>query len=1385
MTRGELDWRKKQTEVETLEQTIRQRNEEQRRAGIDFTATCQICLKTKFADGIGHTCHYCQVKCCARCGGKVTLRSNKAIWVCILCRKKQELLIKTGQWIHTGGPSGSSDVMSPGELIPATPTSLSEKRPKLERGTSSEKENRPSMFVPNLSMYHRPSPMHTQLVRQYSHDNVQPGHTPAPYRRPPPLQRRSMSDGGEDMNPSNFHPHRHQLPSPQQFNYQRNPSQPEQKPAPPPQQPQQSPHPPQRLLPQLRRHLPGQHPARPEFLPGDRKRPGPVQGHPLPVIRNDSLSSDQSENVRPPPPKPHKNRREKRLPQRSFSSSDEEVRSTPECTSCDDQEIESESVSEKGEREKGRRSLSYVDSLPYDSKPKQPRKSVRFFHNDPGCDKNGVPESEDEYELDFPKDSGIDTSSTFTSSEDSNKGGAGNPIKRCERQWRELAPSAPGSGRPWTIALRALIPAQTLRKKPSEATDPEGTKLIGHMILKKSLTETGGSSSSAAILGLKVVGGKILENGKLGAIIEKVKKGSIADTVGHLKPGDEVLEWNGRSLQGKTFEEVYDIIAESKQEPQVELMVCRAMSDVGRQHRRNTHAGITSHSEAMELPSGRSLDYGRGVRGPSGRVPGSDTLRVRSNTPTLGGRVQVRLWFDLQNNQLVVTMVCAVDLPPRKNDQPRNPYAKMLLLPDTSERSKRRTKTLANTCNPKWRQTFVYSPLRRAELRSRTLHVTVWDYDRYGVNDFLGEVMIELSEAPLNEEPEWYYLKGHDNQQHRPGSDHLSPPSTSSRLSDSEISELDEDTSGTGIVHRRTDGSSVASSSSPPLESSRRNPAAGKVLEGDAPPGDPFFGPRTSRSRERGPSGRVYEGHEHASRSLSPPVQETQWTRGSGTRSAAGTPIASPKKRKLPIVPAGLRKASKDRVAQSLNERAIALKMRLRSRGAPSSYRIPPPGAYQGGEEGSGVSPEDLTTSGDIGDSDIESVVSAFSTQSERGAARLHFGRRGQRFIRSMSAETGEKGDGSLSDGALGGGGSDTPGGGGSGDGGLSASGGGALTPSSGASGKARIGLSFMGAPGMGKKSSSTSQLSATGQKRRLVFGRRGKTSFAVQRSEEVYPDFSGSRSGPVQPQPSSCSSDADPDAEDEESVSCWFPSIAAESRGRRSGSQSGSQSAFPRSEEVNPCRPARSATLHKQPSRDSDVSFNSASSEGSLSSWIPNLRLQGEGELSDFVEGLGPGQLVGRQVLAAPALGDIQLSLCDRKGKLEVEVIRARGLTQAKLGAKVLPAPYVKVYLVDGKKCIEKNKTGTARRTLDPLYQELLPFHQPYKGCVLQVTVWGDYGRMEGKKVFMGAAQIMLDDLDLSNIVIGWYKLFGTSSLVSLPAVQKKNSGGSMESGM
>lgn len=63
------------------------------------------------------------------------------------------------------------------------------------------------------------------------------------------------------------------------------------------------------------------------------------------------------------------------------------------------------------------------------------------------------------------------------------------------------------------------------------------------------------------------------------------------------------------------------------------------------------------------------------------------------------------------------------------------------------------------------------------------------------------------------------------------------------------------------------------------------------------------------------------------------------------------------------------------------------------------------------------------------------------------------------------------------------------------------------------------------------------------------------------------------------------------------------------------------------------------------------------------LCRWSPSLRGGDVGQYSDFIDGLGPGQLVGRQVLGASSLGDIQLSMCHQKGYLEVEVIRARGL--------------------------------------------------------------------------------------------------------------------------
>lgn len=122
----------------------------------------------------------------------------------------------------------------------------------------------------------------------------------------------------------------------------------------------------------------------------------------------------------------------------------------------------------------------------------------------------------------------------------------------------------------------------------------------------------------------------------------------------------------------------------------------------------------------------------------------------------------MKMFFDTGGLSLVVTLVCAAGLNPRSNGQPRNPYAKIFLLPERSEKSKRRTKTLANTNEPVWNQSVVYAGLRRSDLKMRTLEVTVWDYVRYGANDFLGEVLVHLHGCPLEDECEWYYLVAHE-----------------------------------------------------------------------------------------------------------------------------------------------------------------------------------------------------------------------------------------------------------------------------------------------------------------------------------------------------------------------------------------------------------------------------------------------------------------------------------------------------------------------------------------------------------------------------------------------------------------------------------------------
>ncbi|XP_024941187.1 regulating synaptic membrane exocytosis protein 2 isoform X18 [Cephus cinctus] len=1478
--------RRKQDEVQVLEETIRARSEKHKKAGVELDATCHICLKTKFADGVGHICNYCNIRCCARCGGKVTLRSNKVIWVCILCRKKQELLSKTGQWMTKSGLGAADNAMlrrMQEDMQSIGPLGLSEqtqdKRPKLERAHSAaEKENLPLLQSSG-----------SLLRRQYSQQEQVPG------------RRMSTSDSGVEMSVS---PHSRSLPTPHvvidSYPMQQTPRHPAAYPEDDPnlyrgeldglmRQHAQS-YQRQRQIYQEKNsdiamaygHPVVDSPAPRTMHPGQQQQ----QQHPS-QLQSQQHSMHQSTqscgpNVQSAPGGVVSNTGALQQ-QRSFSSSEEE-RSTPECASDEHDESEKgkngyyhtggmttipggthRHAPHNGHRVTDSISIEYNGHHP----PREPRKeestlvrrsfrrsgdewradSRRFTERrgkktvrfDGGTNIGGSQEDWS-WEVDrqgsqdsATKDSGIDTSSTFTSSEDSNRGDL---------------PKHPLS---WQVSN-------------------DGQKIIGHMILRKSA----GSGSSSSILGLKVVGGKLLENGSRGALIEKVKKGSTADIEGQLRPGDEVIEWNGRSLQGKSFQEVYDIIAESRQEPRVELIVSRNLTGSSTVHiaapastidtvapaaaRRLTAAqtqwrqkhepiGTTQQLHHKELydarrekPSVLVTSPGSPDRHAHGRT--GHGARQPTGNANVGGQLQMKLGFDSAALQLIVVPVCAAGLTPRTNGQARNPYAKIFLLPDKSEKSKRRTKTLANTNDPRWNQTFVYNGIRRSELRQRALEVTVWDYVKYGANDFLGEVILELAMSALDEEPEWHFLNAHEEHRHtghhqEPSDDmvittpvdcHLSPPSTTSRLSDSDTSECDITDCDVSREQRRTaDGASISSIgsssrfhnmssnykrhySSPPPERelgvdgehrSRRDMSpqgrkrAALMISRDQPSSvsgyqhcrkeDSHRGMMSHRSHSAAPMDSPsihYRGRPQSPtghRSLSPPEHRSiPYSHGYvptrfGSRSATATPTGSPKKRQLPQIPANLHAALKVRVAQDLEERTRFIKHRNRQ--VHTTYRSTGMGGWE--RHYSGLSDSDLPSMGhdplslshshahrmrrprrghlspdkdvlgDLGDSDMESIASvtssAFSTQSERprGSRGLieyaqsgsyekssrhqlpgngHNGKRGQ-FTRSLS--NADVPPDEKVDGSL----SDT-----------------AVSlhvedssrrvrksspgSKSGSGSSSGGGSAVQYQTGLGKKSNSTSQLSATEcgsvgtavDPRGSGFNRkRNSTPSSIQRSQEVVPTYQ--RLG----------------------LARQAGSVASDTAG----------------------------------------SLNSiSSSEGS--SWSPSLRMAGEGgQLSDFIDGLGPGQLVGRQVLTAPPLGDIQLALSYTKGYLEVEVVRARDL-QAKPGSKVLPAPYVKVYLVNGKKCIAKAKTVTARKTLDPFYQQALAFRENFQGCILQVTVWGDYGRIEGKKVFMGVAQIMLDDLNLSEMVFGWYKLFGTTSLVSGPpslGLSRRSSAASLES--
>ncbi|XP_060045914.1 regulating synaptic membrane exocytosis protein 1 isoform X5 [Erinaceus europaeus] len=1440
-------------QFESYKEQVRKIGEEARRyqgEHKDDAPTCGICHKTKFADGCGHLCSYCRTKFCARCGGRVSLRSNNVMWVCNLCRKQQEILTKSGAWFFGSGPQQPSQdgtlsdtATGAGSEVPREKKARLQERSRSQtplstaaalvqdttppRGTKADKSKgaeasqqamgpdqkqassrsrseppRERKKTPGLSEQNGKAAVKSERKRvpksaaqpgegaleererkerresrrlekgrsQDLPDKREDGKTmldEEKQRKEEEYQTRYRSDPNLARYPVKPPPEEQQMRMQARVSRARHErrhsdvalprteagaAQPESKaakraPAAPRASPPESPraYSAERTADvraagtkQLTNHSP---PPEPRHGPVPVEIPEPKAQEPLrkqsrldpssavllrkakrekveTMLRNDSLSSDQSESVRPSPPKPHRSKRGGKKRQMSVSSSEEEGVSTPEYTSCEDVELESESVSEKGD--------------------------LDYYWLDPA---------------------------TWHSRETS-------PISSHPVTWQ-----------------------------PSK----EGDRLIGRVILNKRTTMP---KESGALLGLKVVGGKMTELGRLGAFITKVKKGSLADVVGHLRAGDEVLEWNGKPLPGATNEEVYNIILESKSEPQVEIIVSRPIGDIPRipesSHPPLESSSSSFESQKMERPSISVI---------SPTSPGA----LKDAPQVLPGQLYVKLWYDKVGHQLIVNVLQATDLPSRIDGRPRNPYVKMYFLPDRSDKSKRRTKTVKKVLEPKWNQTFVYSHVHRRDFRERMLEITVWDQPRVQEeeSEFLGEILIELETALLDDEPHWYKLQTHDEsslplpqpspfmpRRHIHGESSSKKLQRSQRISDSDISDYEVD-DGIGVVppvgyrssaresksttltvpeqqrtthHRsrsvsphRGDDQGRPRSRLPnvPLQRSldeihptRRSRSPTRHHDASRSPSDYrsrdvdsqylseqdselLMLPRAKRGRsaeclhttsELQPSlDRARSASTNCLRpdtSLHSPERERHSRKSErssiqkqtrkGTASDAermhrqGSPTQSPpadaafsnrRGRQLPQVP--VRSGSIEQASLVVEERTRQMKMKVhrfkQTTGSGSSQELDREqyskynihkDQYRSCDNVSAKSSDsdvsDVSAISRTSSASRLSSTSFMSEQSERPRGRIssftpkmqgrRMGTSGRAIMKSTSVSGEmyalEHNDGSQSDTAVG-----TVGAGGK---------------------KRRSSLSARVVAIVSRRSRSTSQLSQTESGHK-------KLKSTIQRSTET--------------------------------------GMAAEMR-----------------------------KMVRQPSREStDGSINSYSSEGNLI--FPGVRLGADSQFSDFLDGLGPAQLVGRQTLATPAMGDIQIGMEDKKGQLEVEVIRARSLTQ-KPGSKSTPAPYVKVYLLENGACIAKKKTRIARKTLDPLYQQSLLFDESPQGKVLQVIVWGDYGRMD-HKCFMGVAQILLEELDLSSMVIGWYKLFPPSSLVdpTLTPLTRRASQSSLES--
>uniref|UniRef100_A0A9J8CDI9 Regulating synaptic membrane exocytosis 1 n=1 Tax=Cyprinus carpio carpio TaxID=630221 RepID=A0A9J8CDI9_CYPCA len=1385
MVRQREEEEKEQAMLKTLHQQFESYKEQVRKIGVetkqqqavhkDDAPTCGICRKTKFADGCGHLCSYCQTKFCARCGGRVSLRSNNVMWVCNLCRKQQEILTKSGEWFSSGPGGRPLSVGAPlsvpelekdrklrsrsQALVTNDTLPPSAGAGDLTKGADRMAASRSRSEPPRDKK--RPVSLHEQNGKVIGRGERRRGpgrlSSQASEDRAPGEKRdsRRLEKGHSQEYPENepTHPERRRRQEDEERERQRREEEYQTR---------------YRSDPNLARY-----PVKPQKEEQEMRMHAKVskmrqeRHHSDLAINEVGLMQDENEAAgnRMSRQRIANNDNHKALLEnhRAYSvdrtvgggvggqgslakqghggpqggpTGPPDLRDGQDWGPKGHLEPGSAAFLHRAKREKAAEIMRKDSSLSSDQSESLRPPPPRGYRPKRGLNKRQM---------------------SISSSEE--EGGSTPEYTSCEDVEIESV-SEKGD---WDChPLDPTVWHHPVSWQPSK----EGDHLIGRITLSKRSTMP---QEAGSLLGLKVVGGKMTESGRLGAFITKVKKGSLADIVGHLRAGDEVLQWNGKALPGATKKEVYNIILESQSAPQVEIVVSRPIGDTPR-------IPGTSHPP-LESTGSSSIDESQKMDRPSISVMSPTSPGMLRDLPlVMPGQLSVKLWYDKVGHQLIVNVLQARELPPRPDGRPRNPYVKMYFLPDRSDKSKRRTKTVKKSAEPKWNQTFLYSHVHRRDFREHMLEITVWDQPRVQEeeSEFLGEILIELETALLDDQPHWYKLQTHDvsslplpqpspclPRRHVHGDSPSKKLQRSHRIietdyddgitvvSSAERNSRDREKSSTLTVPERQAAMQHRSRSvSPHREDkcrARSRPAHVPVqrsLDEIHKNHHHSYSPsRYHDSHQEHRSGdsdyeysedsEVLEMHRsirggsaeclHTNSDLQPSLDRIRSASTTclrpesnfhspererefphgGHYSSAGTTSLGRRGRQLPQLPAKSSSIEQDHVNSKPEEKPNTA-LAVEERARQLQMRV------------HSHRPGSYASSGHDPEAELKNRRDMYKDQ--------------RRSCDNMSARSS---DSDMSDAS-------------------------AIS-----------------------RASSASRLSATSYMSVQSERPHGRISHQVRASSGRNMLKSTSVSGDINTTERTDGSQSDTALgtvgtgakKRRSSLNARFVAIVGNRRSRSTSQISqteasskkskGSQGTIQRSQETGMAVELQ-RNMSRQPSRESNNgSMNSYNSEGSPI--FPAVRV--ETQFSDFLDGLGPAQLVGRQTLATPAIGDIQIGMVNKKGQLEVEVIRARGLIQ-KPGSKSLPAPYVKIYLLHNGAYVAKKKTKIARKTLDPLYQQTLQFEESPQGKVLQVIVWGDYGRMDHKS-FMGVAQILLEELDLSSNVIGWYKLFPPSSLV------------------